>query len=61
MANLAQAVQLAHVAYLYDARDIEHGGPRLAAVATADGVTVVDAPLPAWAQRMLATSGNISA
>ena len=27
MANLAQAVQLAHVASLYDARDIEHGGP----------------------------------
>ena len=53
MAYLAQAVQLAHVAYLYDARDIEHGGPRLVAVVTADGVTVVEAPLPVWAQRML--------
>ena len=61
MAHLAQAVRLAHVAYLYDARDIEHGGPRLVAVATAGGVTVVDAPLPAWAQRMLETSGNTSA
>ena len=53
MAHLAQAVQWAHVAYLYDAHDIEHGGPRLVAVATPAGVTVVDAPLPAWAQRML--------
>ena len=53
MAHLAQAVRLAHVAYLSDAHDIEHGGPRLVAVATPAAVTVVEAPLPAWAQRML--------
>ena len=53
MAPLAQAVRLAHVAYLYDAHDIKNGGPRLVAVATPAGVTVVDAPLPAWVQHML--------
>ncbi|XAH23534.1 AAA family ATPase [Xylophilus sp. GW821-FHT01B05] len=53
MAHLAQAVLLADAAYLYDARDVADGGPRLVAVRTAGGVTVIDAPLPPWAMAML--------
>lgn len=53
MAHLAQAVTFADAAYLYDARDVADGGPRLVAVRTARGTTLVDAPLPPWAQAML--------
>lgn len=56
MAHLADAVVVANAAYLYDARDVADGGPRLVAVRTAAGTTLVDAPLPAWAQTMLALS-----
>ncbi|KQM79486.1 zeta toxin family protein [Xylophilus sp. Leaf220] len=54
MAHLADAVKVADAAYLYDARDVADGGPRLVAVRTVAGVTLVDAPLPAWARTLLA-------
>lgn len=55
MDNLAQAVRLADVAYLYDAMEAAEGGPRLVAVRTPTATTVLVDALPAWAQRMLRT------
>jgi predicted ABC-type ATPase len=51
--HLRQAVPLADVAYLYDARDVEDGGPRLVAVHAGGRTTWVDPPAPAWARTML--------
>ena len=54
LANLQQAVQLADVAYLYDARELEDGGPCLAAVCEDGQLThTLSQPLPRWAQHML--------
>jgi hypothetical protein len=54
MSLLAQAVQRADVAYLYDAADVEAGGPCLIAVRSGAGVVIEPAgPLPAWARNML--------
>ncbi len=54
MGHLAQAVDAAHVAYLYEARDVANGGPSLVAVHTDQKTTVVgQEALPAWAQVML--------
>lgn len=53
MAHLAQAVDAAHVAYLYEARDVADGGPQLVAVQSDRQTTVVGDALPAWAQAML--------
>ena len=53
MEYLAQAVRQADVAYLYDAQEVSEGGPRLVALSTPAGPTVLADPLPPWAQRML--------
>lgn len=54
LANLQQAVQIADAAYVYDARDIDDGGPQLVAVC-ADGHVVqrLVTDLPQWVQHML--------
>lgn len=52
--NLAQAVCIADVSYLYDGEDIDHGGPQLVAVRTPAGTTLLQDPPPAWVARMLA-------
>lgn len=51
--NLAQAVRLADVAYLYDATEVAEGGPRLVAIRTASATTSLTDAMPAWAQSML--------
>ena len=51
--HLKQAVRQADVAYLYDAQEVTEGGPRLVALRTSAGTTVLADPLPPWAQRML--------
>jgi len=53
MEYLAQAVHQADVAYLYDAQEVSEGGPRLVALRTPAGTTVLANPLPPWAQCML--------
>lgn len=53
MALLAQAVQQADVAYLYDAVDVGAGGPSMVAVRSNAGIMAPAGPLPAWAQTML--------
>ena len=53
MEYLAQAVRQADAAYLYDAQEAAEGGPRLVALSTPAGPTVLADPLPPWAQRML--------
>lgn len=58
MAHLAQAVQLADVAYLYDAAEVTQGGPRLVAVRTALTTTALVDSMPAWAQRLLGAAGT---
>jgi predicted ABC-type ATPase len=51
--NLAQAVNAADVAYLYDAQDFRQGGPQLVAIRTSGTTTLLQDPPPAWAARML--------
>jgi predicted ABC-type ATPase len=53
MEYLAQAVRQADVTYLYDAQEAAEGGPRLVALRTPAGTTVLANPLPPWAQCML--------
>ena len=53
MAHLAQAVRLADVAYLFDAIEATHGGPRLVAMHTTSTSTALVEDMPAWAQHML--------
>ena len=53
MKNLAKAVRLADVAYLYDAIDEAEGGPRLVAIHTPAATTALTDPMPCWVQRML--------
>ncbi len=53
LTHLAQAVQLADVAYVYDARDIEDGGPWLAAICAQGQVVQRFEPLPPWVQTLL--------
>ncbi|MBS0506230.1 MAG: zeta toxin family protein [Proteobacteria bacterium] len=53
MALLAQAVQQADVAYLYDAADVQLGGPQLVAVRSAGTSMPLVTPLPTWAQAMV--------
>ncbi|RYF28630.1 MAG: hypothetical protein EOO33_00205 [Comamonadaceae bacterium] len=53
MSNLAQAVRLADVAYLYDAMDIADGGPRLAAVRTAGASQLLPGTVAPWVRQML--------
>ena len=54
LANLAKAVGLATVAYLYEARELEEGGPQMVAMCQGDKVTAFVEPLPQWARQVLA-------
>ena len=56
--NLAQAVRLADVAYLYDATEAAEGGPSLVAIRTPKATTALTAVMPTWAQRMLQQPGQ---
>lgn len=53
MALLQQAVQMADLAYLYDAQEVDAGGPRLVAVRTPTGTIQPTAELPRWAATLL--------
>lgn len=57
LANLAKAVGLATVAYLYEAREIEEGGPQMVAMRHGEKVTAFVEPLPQWARQVLAGVG----
>ena len=59
MTNLAQAVRLADVAYLYDAIDEAESGPRLVAIRTPAATTALTDALPRWVQRMLGDAAVI--
>ena len=59
LANLSKAVGLVTVAYLYEARDVEDGGPQLVAMCHDSKVTAFVDPLPLWTQGVL--SGVITA
>ena len=56
LAHLAHAVHLADVAYLFDASEIEDGGPWLVAICAEGQVVQRFEPLPQWAHTVL--SGN---
>ena len=51
--NLAQAVRLADVAYLYDATEVTEGGPRLVVIRTPSVTTSLTDAMPLWVQCML--------
>ena len=50
MLNLAKAVRLATVAYLYEARELEDGGPTMVAMCNGQRFTAFVDPLPGWVQ-----------
>lgn len=50
--NLAQAVRLANVSYLYDAAEATGTGPQLVAVCTPHETTPLTPRLPHWAQQL---------
>ena len=58
LANLAKAVGLATVAYLYEAREMEEGGPHMVAMCHGGKVTAFVEPLPQWARQVLAGVGE---
>ena len=58
LANLAQAVKLANMSMLFDAREVSNGGPRLLAVCSGADVELHASPLPRWAADMLGDSGK---
>jgi predicted ABC-type ATPase len=51
--NLRQALLLVDVAYVYDARDLEHGGPQLVAVVAQGRVQQRLADFPPWVQQLV--------
>lgn len=57
MALLEQATRMADLAYLYDADDVEAGGPQLVAIRTPSGIVEPSGPPPAWARQMLGLDG----
>ena len=57
LANLAKAVGLATVAYLYEGREIDEGGPKMVAMCHGDKVTAFVEPLPQWARKVLGGVG----
>ena len=54
--NLSKAVSLATVAYLYEARELEDGGPYMLAMCQGEKVTAFVDHLPQWARTMLGES-----
>lgn len=57
LANLAQAVCLATVAYLYESRELDEGGPHMVAICNGEKVTAFVEPLPQWARLVLSGAG----
>ncbi len=53
LANLSQAVGRATVAYLYESRELDEGGPQMVAICNGEKVTAFVEPLPQWAQQVL--------
>ncbi len=53
LANLSQAVGRATVAYLYESRELDQGGPQMVAICNGEKVTAFVEPLPQWAQQVL--------
>ena len=53
LANLSMAVDLATVAYLYEAREQSDGGPYMVAMRHGKKETAFVKPLPAWARQIL--------
>lgn len=53
LSNLSHAVGLATVAYLYEARDLEDGGPFMVAMCEGVKVTTFADHLPRWTQTVL--------
>ncbi len=53
LANLSRAVNLATTAYLFEAREIEDGGPQLVAVYQNGQTQRVVESLPQWVQRVI--------
>jgi predicted ABC-type ATPase len=53
LSHLSHAVSLATVAYLYEARDLEDGGPFMVAMCEGAKVTTFGDHLPRWAQIVL--------
>ncbi|MES2700427.1 MAG: zeta toxin family protein [Pseudomonadota bacterium] len=53
LSHLTQAVSLATVAYLYEGRDMEDGGPFMVAMCEGAKVTTFADHLPQWAQTVL--------
>ncbi len=54
LANLSQAVGRATVAYLYESRELDEGGPQMVAICNGEKVTAFVEPLPQWAQQGVA-------
>jgi predicted ABC-type ATPase len=52
LTHLAKAVGLVSVAYLYDAQELEAGGPKMVAMRKGQKVTVFVESLPQWALRV---------
>ena len=57
LVNLSQAVGLATVAYLYESRELDEGGPQMVAICNGEKVTAFVEPLPQWARRVLSGAG----
>lgn len=53
LSHLSHAVSLATVAYLYEGRDLEDGGPYMVAMCEGAKVTIFADQLPRWAQTVL--------
>lgn len=51
--NLSQAVRRVSVAYLFEARDVDAGGPQLIALCEGTRMTRLVDPLPTWAEQVL--------
>jgi predicted ABC-type ATPase len=58
LANLAKAAGLATVAYLYESRELDEGGPYMVAMRNGENVTAFTEPLPRWAQQVLGAAGG---
>lgn len=53
LSHLSHAVRLVTVAYLYEGRDLEDGGPFMVAMCEGAKVTIFADHLPCWAQTVL--------
>lgn len=56
LVNLSKAICLATVAYLYESRELEEGGPQMVAMCQGAQITMFVEPLPRWARQVLGGS-----